>query len=37
MDELIRQYNKYIYDRINDLINSGKEIVNFDNFNLANI
>jgi hypothetical protein len=37
MDDLIRRYNKYIYDRINDLINSGKDIVNFDNFDLAKI
>jgi superfamily II DNA or RNA helicase len=37
MDELIRRYNKYIYDRTNDLINSGKEIEDFDNFDLAKI
>jgi superfamily II DNA or RNA helicase len=37
MDELIRRYNKYIFDKTNDLIKSGKDIDEFDNFDLAKI
>ena len=37
MDELIRRYNKCIYDELNKYINSGKEIEDFDNNDLAKI
>ena len=37
MDDLIRRYNKYIYDRTTDLIKSGKDFDDFDNFDLAKI
>ena len=37
MDEQIRLYNKYIYDELNKYINSGKELEDFDNNDLAKI
>ena len=37
MEEVIRRYNKCIYDELNKYINSGKEIKDFDNNDLAKI